>query len=44
MSENPTLYRSFKPKYTHYRPDSTGRDNYININNGGFTYSPKHIP
>jgi hypothetical protein len=28
--------RTFNPKYTHYRGDGFGRDNYIIKNNGGF--------
>lgn len=31
----PSLYRTFQPKYAHYSNDGRGRDNYISFNNGG---------
>ena len=37
MVENPSLYRSFRPKYFKYQEDGTGRDDYIKTNNGGFS-------
>jgi hypothetical protein len=29
--------RTFDPKFQHYFSDGTGRDNFINYNNGGFS-------
>ena len=31
-------YHSLKPKYTNYSANGTGRDTYINFNNGGYFY------
>lgn len=31
------MLRTFDPKYSHYFSDGTGRDNFVNYNNGGFS-------
>lgn len=36
--------RTFDPKYSHYYSDGTGRDNFVNYNNGGFSIPKVHNP
>lgn len=33
--------RTFAPKYQHYQPDGTGRDTFVQYNNGGMSTSPR---
>ena len=33
--------RTFDPKYQHYQPDGTGRDTFVQYNNGGLSTTPK---
>lgn len=43
-SSNVVPLRTFDPKYSHYFSDGTGRDGYVESNNGGFSVSrPKII-
>ena len=37
------LQRTFNPKYTHYAPDGTGRDNYIIKANGGLCFEGERV-
>jgi hypothetical protein len=34
---NVLMMRTFDPKYSHYFSDGSGRDTFVNYNNGGFS-------
>jgi len=38
-----SLQRSYIPKYPTYSPDGSGRDRYINENNGGMLIKDIHM-
>lgn len=48
MSQLPAQHvlnlRTFDPKYSHYFADGSGRDNFVNYNNGGFSVPRQFNP